>query len=69
MKTIQLTSGSLIVDEPSPVTPNQIYSFLQARDWSMQDDHWEHTFKHHYAMTWEQAMAIEFYEFITLGGR
>jgi hypothetical protein len=50
--------------------PSDIGQFLEARDWiRVGEGHWQHSEKHRWHLTWEQAVACEFYEFITLGGR
>lgn len=58
---------------PSMITPGDIATFLLDRGWvevsNTPDDQWSHAPKGRAAMSWEQAVACEFYEFITLGGR
>lgn len=45
-------------------------TFLSMRGWKSEDStHVSHEAKGHHWMSWEQAMACEFYEFITIGGR
>lgn len=51
-----------------PDTPDDIETFLRARGWIQASPRWQHDDKRRYFMTWEQAVAIEFYEFITIGG-
>lgn len=54
------------------ITPSDISAFLEGRGWIEHgpfDDVWKHDGKVRFDMTWEQAMACEFYEFITLGGK
>lgn len=57
-------------------TPGDINNFLMSRGWlrdyftSMGNaDRWTHEQKGRHRLEWAQAMAIEFYEFITIGGR
>lgn len=67
--TVQLGIPSQAM--PQSVTPADITNFLISRGWTEYgpfDDVWKHTAKGHSELSWEQAMAIEFYEFITLGG-
>lgn len=72
MALINLRHGSLEMDLPphSPC-PGDISHFLHERDWWQSSDSTGQYFeKQQYTrMTWEQAMAVEFYAFITLGGR
>jgi hypothetical protein len=59
----------LAPEEPPMPGPADIASFLRSRGWYADCGEWNHMEKNRVRMTWEQAMACEFYEFITLGGR
>jgi hypothetical protein len=48
--------------------PDDVERFLRARGWTQVSPRWQHSDKNRFFMTWEQAMALEFYEFITIGG-
>lgn len=48
--------------------PDDIERFLRARGWIQVSPRWQHDGKSRFFMTWEQALAIEFYEFISIGG-
>lgn len=49
--------------------PPQIVTFLSARGWgNLNNEVFAHGAKGFNGMSWEQALAIEFYEFITIGG-
>lgn len=53
-------------------TPQDVWTFLSARGWveyGGNEDVWKHEPKARFGFTWEQAVACEFYEFITLGGK
>lgn len=68
--TIQLGTHPTPTGNPS-VTPPDIQVFLNSRGWIEYgpfDDVWKHDGKKRIDMSWEQALACEFYEFITLGG-
>lgn len=55
---------------PAAGAPTDVRNFLGGRGWAMvYGERWEHDAKGRPSMTWEQAMACEFYEFITIGGR
>lgn len=68
--TIQL--GDNVAQTPAIPTPIDVQNFLFARGWTevgpSSQDLWTHNGKQRFVMTWEQAMAIEFFEFITIGG-
>lgn len=50
--------------------PYDIVDFLNGRGWTQNHSaRWASTNYVHNEMTWEQAVAVEFYRFITLGGR
>lgn len=53
-------------------TPPEMRTWLSQRGWvdnGGNEDLWRHEPKGRYNMRWEQAIACEFFEFITLGGR
>lgn len=66
---------SVVIGSHHPECPPDIRSFLGSRGWQMvhtgmgNTEGWQHSSKTRATMTWEQAMACEFYEFITLGGK
>jgi len=58
-------------DVPPAPTPPGIHTLLYSRGWEEygpDKDIWKHQGKAQFGFTWEQAMAYEFYEFITIGG-
>lgn len=61
------------VEPEEIVTPADISAFLYGRGWNEVGnsitDRWRHVIKNRPNMSWEQAVAIEFYEFVSLGGR
>lgn len=76
MSTYHLQQGDTIVlppGEPELIAPPDIHGFLNSRGWSEVSntpaDRFSNVAKGRNGFTWEQAMACEFYEFITLGGR
>lgn len=52
------------------VTPPEIRKYLESVGWT-QSSEWPYWFYNEDfpALTWEQAMAIEYYKFVTIGGR
>ncbi len=66
---VQVNGGELTFEVPHPPVPLEIANFLLSRDWRY--DVKEHRYSNisHHNMRWDEAMAIEFYEFISLGGR
>jgi hypothetical protein len=67
-RTLSISTGHLTVQDDAAQCPGDIYTFLTSRNWSKNGDDWQHLEKGRYSMTWEQAVACEFYEFITIGG-
>jgi hypothetical protein len=76
--TFGVQSGTILeVDDgkPAPLDfgpiPGDVASFLGERGWGSDNDmtHWYRDQLSGFYYSWEQAMAIEFYKFITLGGR
>lgn len=57
-----------MVQDDSASCPGDIHSFLTARYWSNNGSDWQNHQKGRSNMTWEQAVAVEFFEFITIGG-
>jgi hypothetical protein len=69
--TIQIGVPPLPPGSPPANTPQNIWTFLAGRGWTEYGgnvDVWKHEAKSQFGFTWEQAMAFEFYEFITIGG-
>jgi hypothetical protein len=73
MSEYQLQPGDRIVlppTMPGAPCPFEIRPWLEGRGWTNQfGDRWYMYAKHRESFTWEQAVACEFYEFISLGGR
>jgi hypothetical protein len=67
-RVLSISAGNLTVHDDAAPCPGDIHTFLTARAWSNNGDDWQNQQKGRYSMTWEQAVAVEFYEFITLGG-
>lgn len=68
--TIQIDGVSPSIP-PAP-TPPEMWNWLSQRGWVEYgdvEDFWKHEAKGRHSMRWEQAVACEFFEFITLGGR
>lgn len=60
---------SIQLGYPGIPAPTDITTFLQSRGWQANGGYdWQHHAKARWNMTWEQALACEFYEFITIGG-
>ncbi len=72
MSEYQLQPGDVIKLPPTlpgAVCPDEVREFLFARGWTNNyGDRWSMYLKYRESLTWEQAVACEFYEFITLGG-
>lgn len=69
MSSYHLEPGDQItIGSPESPAPSDIQTFLTGRGWNTVGTRFQHNAKDRWHMTWEQAVAIEFYEFITIGG-
>lgn len=66
---VQVDGGELTFEVPHPPVPFEIANFLMSRDWRYDAKDHRYSNGSHTDMRWDEAMAIEFYKFITLGGR
>jgi hypothetical protein len=65
-RALQIQHGTITVQDNAAPCPPQIHTFLISRNWTGSETYSNSMIGFH-SMTWEQAVACEFFQFINLG--
>lgn len=61
--------GTVTIQIPNPVAPNEIHSWLLTRGWTaIGSSMYTHYSRETYELTWDQAVAFESYLLMSIGG-